>query len=165
MRQRRSKKIPTLIVLALFGVVGCFTTHPPNLNKGKGFLYGKKGKLLLPTRGRISSPFGVKRGSRYHKGVDIAAPRGTTIRAADSGRVTYSGWKKGYGMTIVVKHKRASTLYAHCARVLVRDGDWVDRGDIIAYVGSSGSSSGSHLHLEYRDRKGRALNPMKYMRL
>ena len=144
--------------------VGCILVGSDVDEKADGgLLFGGKRKLLWPAKGVISSGFGHKRGARRHKGIDIAAPRGTDIRAAASGRVTYAGWKDGYGLTIIVRHRQGSTLYAHCARLRVTDGDWVDKGDLIAYMGSSGDSSGSHLHFEYRDRRWRAMNPMKYL--
>lgn len=108
---------------------------------------------------RISSGFNPNRKHpilhtiRAHKGVDYAAPRGTPVRATANGRVDYAGNKGGYGKTIVLQHaNRYSTLYAHLDRIAasVRNGARVAQGQIIGYIGSTGLSSGPHLHYEFR---------------
>ncbi|MFP5382629.1 MAG: peptidoglycan DD-metalloendopeptidase family protein [Gammaproteobacteria bacterium] len=108
---------------------------------------------------RISSRFNPNRRHpilhtiRAHKGVDYAAPRGTPVRATANGRVEYAGNKGGYGKTIVLQHaNRYSTLYAHLDRIAatVRNGSRVTQGQIIGYIGSTGLSSGPHLHYEFR---------------
>jgi LysM repeat protein len=122
-------------------------------------------KILIswPLRGRKTSGFGM-RGSRPHQGVDIAAPKGTPVKAAADGRVAYSGaGMKGYGKVVVVKHENDySTVYAHNSSLLVRMGEKVDKGQVIAKVGSTGWATGPHLHFEVR-RRGVPEDPMQYL--
>lgn len=118
---------------------------------------------------RISSRFNPNRMHpilhtlRAHKGVDYAAPRGTPIRATANGRVDYAGNKGGYGKTIILQHaNQYSTLYAHLDRFApgVRNGSRISQGQIIGYIGTSGLSSGPHLHYEFRI-SGRHVDPLK----
>ncbi|HHZ20118.1 MAG TPA: peptidoglycan DD-metalloendopeptidase family protein [Firmicutes bacterium] len=126
------------------------------------------GKIQWPLRGRISSPFGWRRHPvlkkrKYHTGIDIAAPHGLAIRASDHGIVIYSGWNGGYGKMISIDHgNKISTLYAHCSRLFVEKGDRVTQGQHIANVGSTGLSTGPHLHFEVRVN-GTPDNPMNYL--
>lgn len=107
-------------------------------------------RFAWPARGRLSSRYGVRRG-RPHEGIDIAAARGTPIFAAEGGRVIESGRLRGYGKVVILKHAgRYRTIYAHASRLLVRKGQFVERGQKIAEVGSTGRSSGPHLHFEVR---------------
>lgn len=123
------------------------------------------GKLLwpVPSVTRISSFYG-KRGKRFHDGIDIPAPRGTHILASEKGRVIYSGNKlKGYGNLLIISHSGGLvTVYAHCQKLFVKKGAWVHRGEVIAKVGSTGRSSGPHLHYEVRHRE-RPIDPMRYI--
>jgi LysM repeat protein len=122
-------------------------------------------KILVawPLRGRQTSGFGP-RNNRPHQGVDIAAPKGTPVKAAAGGKVVYSGaGMKGYGKVVVVKHESdLSTVYAHNSALLVRMGDRVNKGQVIARVGSTGWATGPHLHFEVR-RRGVPENPMDYL--
>jgi murein DD-endopeptidase MepM/ murein hydrolase activator NlpD len=106
---------------------------------------------------RISSRFNPKRlhpisgRVRAHKGIDYAAPTGTPIRAAGSGRVEFSGRKGGYGNCVVLNHGNGiTTLYGHMSRVAAKGGTRVTQGQVIGYVGTTGASTGPHLHYEYR---------------
>jgi murein DD-endopeptidase MepM/ murein hydrolase activator NlpD len=116
-----------------------------------------------PLRGRPSSLFG-SRGRDRHEGIDIPAPEGTPVLAAESGRVIHSG--RGfadYGNVVIVKHAgRYSTVYAHNRRNLVREGEFVEKGQAIARVGESGNASGPHLHFEIR-RDRFAQDPLLYL--
>ena len=115
-----------------------------------------------PLTGSFSSGFG-RRGRRPHDGIDIAARPGTPVRAAEAGRVTHSGWLGDYGRVVIVKHAGDySTVYAHNRSNKVRKGAFVEKGDLLAEVGSSGNASGSHLHFEIR-RERRAENPLRYL--
>lgn len=106
--------------------------------------------FLLPVDGRVSSPFGMRAGS-LHKGVDITAPPGTQIKAAYPGTVTYTGFLRDYGNVIIVEHgKDVVTVYAHNEINLVKKNDKVNKGDVIARLGSTGRSTGPHLHFEIR---------------
>jgi len=114
--------------------------------------------------GRISSHFGMRKlghedHARQHKGLDIAAPTGTPIQAARAGTVTFAGRRGGYGNTVIVDHGGSEqTLYAHADSLEVKEGDRVSRGQKIATVGSTGNSTGPHLHFEIR-RGGKAVDP------
>ena len=111
----------------------------------------------------MSSGFG-RRGGRPHEGIDIAARKGTPIVASDAGRVIHSGWMRGYGKVVIIKHAGAyRTVYAHASRLHVRKGEFVERGQKIAEVGSTGRSSGPHLHFEIR-RGQTPQNPMRHLR-
>lgn len=115
-----------------------------------------------PMRGRISSHFGMRWG-RMHYGVDIAAPTGTSVRAAADGRVTFAGRNGGYGNLVIIDHgKGVETRYAHNSRLLVSVGAWVERGQIIARSGNTGNSTGPHLHFEIRYR-AKAVDPIKFL--
>ena len=109
---------------------------------------------LVPAHGRFSSEFGYRihpiSGSRkMHKGIDIAAPTGTSIFAAAGGTVVFSGYKGGYGNVVEIDHGFGYiTRYAHASRRLVEVGETVTRGQQIALVGSTGASTGAHLHFE-----------------
>ncbi|MFW5979896.1 MAG: LysM peptidoglycan-binding domain-containing protein [Halanaerobiales bacterium] len=127
-----------------------------------------KGVFIWPIMGRISSGFGWRKhpikGSReFHQGIDIAAPIGENVRAAAGGKVIQSGWINGFGKTIIVEHgNNIQTLYAHNSRLLVSNGKMVKLGEKIAETGSTGLSTGSHLHfgLIVNDKP---INPMKYL--
>jgi len=122
-----------------------------------------------PVMGRISSTFGwrrhpITRRNDFHTGIDIRASRGTPIRAARDGRVTFAGWMGAYGNTVVIDHGGGhSTLYAHASAILVRQGERVTTGQTIARVGSTGRSTGPHLHFEVRVNN-RAVDPRPLMR-
>ena len=116
--------------------------------------------------GRISSRFGnryhpILKRRRFHEGLDIAKPYGTPVFPARSGKVVEAGWTEGYGMLIVIRHADgATTRYGHLSKIYVKPGDVVQRGrTLIGRVGSTGLSTGPHLHFEVRDRSGRAVNP------
>lgn len=120
--------------------------------------------LTRPVSGTISSRYGIRDGTT-HKGLDIAAPKGTPIYASASGKVTTSayGWNGGYGNYVVVDHGSGiSTAYGHCSTLVAQYGQTVNQGDLIAYVGSTGDSSGNHLHFEIRVN-GVAQNPQNYL--
>ncbi len=122
-----------------------------------------------PVVGKISSPFGwrkdpVRGGRDFHTGLDVRAPRGRQIVASRAGRVVHSGWMGGYGKTIVISHPGGmTTLYAHCSSLLVKVGTNVKRGQRIASVGSTGRSTGNHVHFEVR-KNGSPMNPLKYIK-
>ncbi|GIW24277.1 peptidoglycan DD-metalloendopeptidase family protein [Meiothermus sp.] len=113
----------------------------------------------------ITTYFG-RRGvfQRFHTGIDLAAPTGTPIYAARAGQVDTAGWSRfGYGLHVILDHGGAQeTLYGHMSRIAVRPGQWVARGELIGYVGSTGWSTGPHLHFEVRVG-GAARNPMAYL--
>ncbi len=116
-----------------------------------------------PAKGRISSPFGPRWG-RMHNGLDIAVSTGTPIKAAADGRVNFAGWNGGYGILVIIDHgNNVETRYAHNSRLNVKVGQKVNRGDVIAYSGNTGVSTGPHSHFEIRHR-GTPVNPQSYLK-
>lgn len=119
--------------------------------------------LIRPISGTITSRFGARWGST-HKGLDIAAPTGTTIAAAAAGTVVFSGWDPyGLGYCVKIDHGNGvQTVYGHCSELYVTSGEYVSQGEAISAVGSTGNSTGPHLHLEIR-LYGVAQNPQLYL--
>lgn len=118
--------------------------------------------LARPTSGVITSRFGV-RSSGMHTGLDIANSLGTAIYASAAGTVKFTGWYGGYGNLVILSHGNGiDTYYGHCQSIFVTAGQAIDQGQLIAYMGSTGNSSGSHLHLEVRVN-GVAQNPQTYV--
>lgn len=137
--------------------------------KNQGEILGS-GKMIWPVTGtiRITSPFGwryhpILRVKKYHNGEDIAVPSGTPVHAADGGVVVVSGWEGGYGNYIAIDHGNGiSTGYGHNSRLLVRQGDKVVKGQVIAYSGSTGLSTGPHVHFEVR-KNGIPVDPLPFL--
>ncbi len=124
---------------------------------------------ILPTSGVLSSGFSKSRmhpilnRMRPHEGIDIAAPKGTPIFAAAKGRVVRAGWEAGYGLTVEIDHGYGyTTLYGHASKLLVRRGQQVSRGDVIAQVGSTGIATSSNLHYEVQIN-GIPQNPINFV--
>jgi len=123
----------------------------------------------LPIEGRLTSGFGYRRspfGRRveFHEGVDLAAPRGTPVRAVADGVVVFAGYKPGLGRTVIVDHGHGvESVYGHHSRLMVSAGQRVSAGEVIAAVGDSGRSTGDHLHFELRFN-GRAVDPWPYLK-
>lgn len=120
-----------------------------------------------PIFGRIVSSFGYRtypwRG--FHSGIDISAGYGTPVRTTGDGVINFAGWQRGYGKTVIVDHGRGvKTLYGHNSNYAVRVGERVKRGQVIAYVGSTGYSTGPHCHYEVR-KYDRPVNPVAYLDL
>ncbi|MCL5046097.1 MAG: peptidoglycan DD-metalloendopeptidase family protein [Actinobacteria bacterium] len=121
------------------------------------------GRFIWPTRGPVTSWFGPRWG-RMHTGIDIAGPVGQDIVAARSGTVTSVGWIGNYGQTVIIDHGGGiSTWYAHTSRILVKEGQWVEQGDLIARLGSTGWTTGPNLHFEVRINR-RPVDPAQYLR-
>jgi murein DD-endopeptidase MepM/ murein hydrolase activator NlpD len=118
--------------------------------------------FIWPVNGPVVSGFGMRWG-RMHEGIDIAAALGTPIHAAASGAVIHAGWLGGYGNLVVVDHGDGlATAYAHASAILVAVGQQVSQGDTLSLVGSTGNSSGPHLHFEVRVN-GNAVDPLLYL--
>ncbi|MFT5874711.1 MAG: murein DD-endopeptidase MepM/ murein hydrolase activator NlpD [Clostridium sp.] len=116
-----------------------------------------------PSRGSISSGFGMRWG-KMHKGIDIAANLGATINTVLDGTVTYATWEDGYGNVVKIAHNEGiETIYAHCSAITVKKGEVVKLGEKIGEVGSTGNSTGPHLHFEVREN-GEPINPQKYIK-
>ena len=132
------------------------------------------GQVSIPSRipiegVRLTSNYGMRNhpvlgGRRQHNGVDLAAPAGTPIYATADGMVSKAEWFSGYGLYVALEHGGdIQTRYGHMSRLNVSSGQQVRKGDIIGYVGSTGRSTGPHLHYEVRIA-GQAVNPLPYMR-
>lgn len=121
---------------------------------------------LMPTTGKTTSGFGYRknpfgRGKEFHNGIDIANNSGTKIKAAGSGIVTFAGYNSGYGRYIIISHGHGyQSVYGHNKKLLVKVGDKVEKGQLISEMGSTGRSSGPHLHFEIR-LNGKPIDPMK----
>ena len=134
----------------------------------------ERGTMTPPTYikpisgGRLSSRFGArsaptKGASTYHKGVDWAVPTGTTVVASNGGTVAFAGWASGYGYAVYINHSDGrQTRYGHLSKVLVKSGQTVEQGQVIAKSGNTGRSTGPHLHFEIRIG-GTAVDPLKHM--
>lgn len=137
----------------------------------KETVYYRGGKLAWPlsVAGKITSSFGTRihpvfKTKTTHTGIDISAPRGTAINAADAGEILYTGWLRGYGQVVIVDHgANLTTVYAHMSKIEATEGEKVKRGQLIGRVGSTGVSTGNHLHFETRVN-GEAVNPMRYLK-
>ncbi len=133
-----------------------------------GVAYRGSGQMLLPTTGEITSSFGwrthpVLGYQRFHAGIDVGADYGTTIYAADQGTVIFAGWYGGYGNAVIIDHGGGiTTLYGHTSELYVVEGQTVQRGQPIAAVGSTGLSTGPHLHFEVREN-GEPVDPIAYL--
>lgn len=129
---------------------------------------GGTGAFIWPTAGPITSYYGMRLHPilgiyRMHYGIDIGASYGQSIYAVDSGVVIFANWMGGYGLTLIIDHGNGlSTLYAHTSDILVNVGDAVSQGQVVARVGSTGYSTGPHLHFEVRVN-GEPQNPLNYL--
>ena len=124
------------------------------------------GSFIWPLSGTITSRFGYRDifgSTSFHSGLDIAAPYGTQISAADGGTVTFAGWRGSYGQTVIITHDDGTvTYYAHCSSLLVNAGDKVYQGQAIARVGMTGTATGYHCHFEVRVN-GKSVDPENYL--
>lgn len=147
-----TRQLPVEIITRLPGVD---RAAPP-------LAHGETASFLWPVNGSVNSGFGP-RGSSFHDGVDIAAPEGTPIRAVEHGEVIYSERLRGYGNMVIIRHGGGIvSVYAHNQINLVRDGQQVARGEIIARVGNTGRVTGAHLHFEIR-KNNLAQDPLFYL--
>ena len=118
--------------------------------------------LIRPVSGVLTSRYGYRWG-RTHTGIDIGVPTGTPIKASASGTVTFAGWKGSLGNLVVISHGNGiQTYYGHNSKLLVSAGQTVSAGQVIAKAGSTGRSTGSHLHFEIRIN-GSSINPQSYV--
>lgn len=139
--------------------------------QGSGVVASSTG-FVKPIGGRITSPFGwrthpIFKSRTFHSGVDIGGPNYGNIIASNSGKVVYSGWYGGYGKVVIIDHgsvngRPTSTLYAHMSTIKVKQGDYVQKGQVVGLEGTTGYSTGPHCHFEVRIN-GKPNNPLNYI--
>ena len=138
------------------------------IQSGEKNIGGSTGTMTWPADGEVTSPFGwrvhpIFGTQRLHTGIDIGADYGDAIRAADGGVVIHADWMGGYGNAVIIDHGNGiSTLYAHNSQLLVSEGQTVAKGQTVARCGSTGYSTGPHLHFEVR-HNGSPVNPLNYL--
>lgn len=126
-----------------------------------------KSEYIMPVEGKIGSAFGnrtnpIKGGKELHKGIDIEASNGAPIKAFAKGEVTFAGFESSFGNYVKISHEQGiSSLYAHCSKLLIKKGQKVIAGEVIAQVGNTGSSIGPHLHFEV-SKNNEAVDPLKF---
>lgn len=126
------------------------------------------GSFTYPVKARITSPYGPRRHPIFgvrsmHSGIDLAAPRGTGIKASEGGLVIYAGWYGGYGRVVIVDHSKGyTTLYAHLDKIDVQVGERIKQGKVVGREGATGYATGPHLHFEVRSN-GKPQNPTLYL--
>ena len=141
-------------------------------NRGSSTVKITSTGFMRPIGGRITSPFGwrthpIFNSRTFHSGVDIAGPNHGSIHASNSGKVIYSGWYGGYSKVVILDHgvvngKPTTTLYAHMSSIKVGQGQFVHKGDVVGYEGTTGYSTGPHVHFEVRIN-GKPNNPLNYI--
>ena len=141
-------------------------------NRGRSTVKITSTGFMRPIGGRITSPFGwrthpIFNSRTFHSGVDIAGPNLGSIHASNSGKVIYSGWYGGYGKVVILDHgvvngRPTTTLYAHMSSIKVGQGQFVHKGDVVGYEGTTGYSTGPHVHFEVRIN-GKPNNPLNYI--
>jgi murein DD-endopeptidase MepM/ murein hydrolase activator NlpD len=146
---------PTVDAIAPAETISAYRGTPVPLESGDE-------TLIWPISGTINSGYGP-RGQGFHDGIDIAAAEGTLVRAAEKGEVIYSDYIRGYGNVVILRHAGGVvSVYAHNQINLVRNGQNVEQGDVIAKVGSTGRVTGPHLHFEIR-KNNATQDPMRYL--
>lgn len=138
-----------------------------NVREQERIAEAMENRYTWPLHGRLTSRFGPRRlgmgTSNFHAGVDIAAPYGSYVVAARAGTVTFAGWSGAYGYLVKVRHHGGSeSWYAHHSSLAVSSGTYVERGDVLGRVGSTGLSTGPHLHFEIRENN-RPVNPLVHL--
>ncbi len=140
-------------------------SEPEIVNPAIASLYSYHRIFRSPVAGNFTSMFGdrvdpIYHFMAFHNGIDIQAPLGQIIKAAREGMVIYTGWRDGFGKTIIIQHRDGySTMYSHLSKVISKKGDWVTPGTIIGKIGSTGRSTGPHLHFTLMHH-GKAINPL-----
>ena len=144
----------------------------PENQRGKQPARGTSSRSLpykMPVVGEISAVYnqkGRRWSGRRHDGIDIRAPRGTLIKTVYPGKVIFSGWKKAYGRLVIMEHADGTTTwYAHMSKRIAKKGDYLEVGEKIGLVGSSGHTTGSHLHFEAHNKNDETINPVTWLQL
>jgi hypothetical protein len=160
---RQREKVKNILQVDLSFLLGMEPDIPSGWTPVEGSL-----KWPAPGINTITSPFGyridpVNGNGSFHTGVDIAAPMGTPVHAAADGVVAATGWMGNFGNAVYIEHGDMVTIYAHLSQIVVQRGQQVKAGDVIAYSGSTGKSTGPHLHFEVRVH-GQPVNPINYFK-
>lgn len=170
---QKGEKIVDYLVEKINGQIVKRTTTEEEVTKEPVNHIVEKGTKVVPSRGTgqfawpavggyISSKMGYRWG-QMHKGIDIARPSSRTIKAADNGTIVYAGWDGGYGNKVVINHNNGlRTVYAHLSSISVRVGQTVSKGQKLGNMGSTGNSTGVHLHFEVY-KNGKLVNPLNYV--
>lgn len=163
-------------LIAVNGIHDCNLLYPgqvltlPGVREGaatttsaRGLSRGWDRSLDWPLSGELTSFYG-QRGEGFHHGLDIAGDCGAAIRAAESGKVVFAGWRSCYGYALILDHGGGlKTLYGHLSEFRASTGDYVEKGEVIAFVGATGRATGPHLHFEVRI-DDRAVNPLPFFK-
>lgn len=155
-------------LLAISENIASMLRNMENSGGGAPAGHGGTGQFMWPCNGPITSYYGWRTHpifgtTKYHSGMDIAVDSGTPIHAADSGTIVYSGWLGGYGNCVMIDHGGGLvTLYAHNSALNVGEGQYVSKGAVVAYAGSTGYSTGPHCHFEVR-LHGELTEPLNYL--
>lgn len=155
-------------LLAISENIAAMLRNLENNGGGASEESGGTGKFMWPCTGPITSYYGWRTHpifgtTKYHSGMDIAVDTGTPIHAADSGTIVYSGWLGGYGNCVMIDHGGGLvSLYAHNSELNVSEGQYVTKGTVVAYAGSTGYSTGPHCHFEVR-LHGELTEPLDYL--
>jgi len=169
---RHKSKVITSVTAIIISIFTCYNARQINkyenvvASKAKVYEPSRSGYIdmkcfSIPTKGTVTSKFGVRWG-KMHNGIDIGAPFGTPIYSAASGVVSFAGWQQGYGNVIKIDHGGGiETVYGHCEIIYVKNGEKVPSGQKIGAVGSTGNSTGPHVHFEIRVN-GTPQNPLNY---
>ena len=160
---KSSPEVSAIQPLPPLGVIEKYLPQPINRNTSPPSPSDTKIAYIWPTKGVLTSGYGMRWG-RMHRGIDIANKTGTPIVAAADGVITFEGRQRGYGKIIDIRHIDGSlTRYAHNHRHFVKLGQKVQQGQMIAHMGSTGFSTGPHLHFEIHPTGKRAVNPIAYL--
>lgn len=144
------------------------STITPNNVVSKTFIASENTSFQMPVSGRISSGFGTRfhpidKKMKFHAGLDLAVPTGTRINSTADGVVKFAGWRGGYGNLIIIQHADGrESRYGHLSKIQVTEGEKISGGQQIALSGSTGKSTGPHLHFEIREN-GEVVNPLKFL--
>jgi murein DD-endopeptidase MepM/ murein hydrolase activator NlpD len=151
-----------------YGAVMKVETVSTGMTVGSTLNTSNKVDFQMPLSGRVSSGFGnrfhpIDKKIKFHAGVDLAVPVGTRVAAAAEGIVKFAGWKGGYGNLVIIEHADGrETRYGHLSKIMVSEGEKVSLGQQIALSGSTGKSTGPHLHFEIREN-GQVVDPIKFL--
>jgi murein DD-endopeptidase MepM/ murein hydrolase activator NlpD len=162
-RRRWSISVSLLLIFVLVGFSAflwkSFSLEGNHIDKNSPFGYPVDEKIIVPFGWRLHP---VHKIMDFHIGVDIFAPQGTEIKTTADGVVIEAGWLGGYGQMVKIQHSDVYlTLYGHCSELLVKVGDTVERGQVIALVGATGIATHPHVHYEIRE-KDKAIDPIKF---